>query len=142
MLPDLAPFTTFRHPRTRHRRGLRRVRRARTGGGEAALRLQTTGDEGKAKASIIRRIGADSPDRQLAAWTTSAYLGLQDSADNPIQFPSLQLEVDFNGAADGGFSTLTYEPIYNTTAEERTPGEWHRYQAGAGRWCSTRKSRA
>ncbi|WP_433038574.1 hypothetical protein [Actinomycetospora sp. CA-053990] len=136
--PDLAPFTTLdtRAPGTAE---VSDAFGAPTGGGEAALRLQTPGDEGKAKASIIKRFAATSPDSQLAAWTTSAYSAYQDSADFPDQFPSLQLEVDFNGPAEGGFSTLTYEPVYNTTPAERTPGEWHRYQAGTGRWCSTRE---
>ena len=78
------------------------------------------------------------PDASLAAWIPkAAYSAYQAKADNPIQFPSLQLIVDFNGSADGGFSTLTYEPIYNA-GDDRTPGQWNRYQAGAGKWCSTK----
>jgi hypothetical protein len=131
VLPDLAPFTD----NGTREGGVREVTDAfggPTGGGDAALRLTTPGSNDKA--SIIYRSGTGSP---LAEWIpTAAYSAYQDSADNPIQFPSLQLEVDFNGPAEGGFSTLTYEPVYNDVST--APKEWHHYQAGLGDWCSTR----
>ncbi|HSK58666.1 MAG TPA: hypothetical protein VK935_06395, partial [Actinomycetospora sp.] len=75
----------------------------------------------------------------LAAWIpAAAYSAYQGAADDPVQFPSMQLVVDFNGAAEGGFSTLTYEPVYNPGGGT-APDEWHRYEAGAGNWCSTRE---
>jgi hypothetical protein len=131
VLPDLAPFTD----NGTREGGVREVTDAfgaPTGGGDAALRLTTPGSNDKA--SIIYRSGTGSP---LAEWIpTAAYSAYQDAADNPIQFPSLQLEVDFNGPAEGGFSTLTYEPVYNDVST--APKEWHHYQAGLGDWCSTR----
>ena len=131
VLPDLAPFTD----NGTREGGVREVADAfgaPTGGGDAALRLATPGPNDKA--SIIYRSGTGSP---LAEWIpTAAYSAYQDSATNPIQFPSLQLEVDFNGPAEGGFSTLTYEPVYNDVST--APKEWHHYQAGLGDWCSTR----
>lgn len=131
VLRDLAPFTTLdaRPPGTAE---VSDAFGAPTGGNEAALRLQTP--DGSAKASIVSREDAGSP---LAEWIpTAAYSAYQDSADNANQFPSLQLEVDFNGPAEGGFSTLTYEPVYNDVST--APKEWHHYQAGLGDWCSTR----
>ncbi|MFP5072785.1 hypothetical protein ACLFMI_24370 [Pseudonocardia nantongensis] len=104
-------------------------------GGAESLRLETP--EGTDKVQALTEVsGVDAP---LAAWIpTAAYSAFQAEADNPIQFPSLQLVVDFNGPdADGGFSTLTYEPVYND-GDDTTAGQWNRYEAGTGNWCSTR----
>ena len=47
--------------------------------------------------------------------------------------------IDFNGDAEGGFSTLTYEPVYNDEfGASLVPGQWNRYEAGSQGWCSTR----
>jgi hypothetical protein len=133
--PDLAPFMTLdtRPPGTAE---VDDEFGAPTGGGEAALHLQTP--DGSAKASIVSREDAGSP---LAEWIpTAAYSAHQGAVnpDTPAQFPSMQLEVDYNGLdTPGGFSTLTYEPVYNEVST--APGEWHRYLAGAGDWCSTRE---
>jgi hypothetical protein len=134
VLPDLAPFTD----NGTREGGVREVTDAfgaPTGGGDAALRLTTPGSNDKA--SIVSREDAGSP---LAEWIpTAAYSAYQGAVNPaaPFQFPSLQLIVDFNGSAEGGFATLFYEPVYNEGAST-TPDTWHRYQAGAGRWCSTK----
>ncbi|WP_133829128.1 hypothetical protein [Actinomycetospora succinea] len=133
VLPDLLPFKTLdtRAPGTAE---VDDEFGAPTGGGEASLRLQTP--DGTAKASIVSREDAGKP---LAAFIpTAAYSAYQGAATVPVQFPSLQLEVDYNGLdTPGGFSTLGYEPVYNPTTDSTEAGVWHRYQAGAGRWCST-----
>jgi hypothetical protein len=130
--PDLAPFATYdtRPPGSAE---VSDAFGAPEGGGEAALRLQTP--DGTAKASIGV---AQAPPSPLAGWIpTAAYSAYQDAADNPDQFPSMQLVIDFDPTSDAGFSTLTYEPVYNA-GDSTTPGEWHRYEAGTGNWCSTR----
>jgi hypothetical protein len=107
---------------------------APAGGGEAALRLMTPTDPDKAAVRSVEDAGS-----ALAAWIpTAAYSAYQNAADNDVQFPSMQLVVDFNGDAVGGFSTLTYEPVYND-GDDMTPNQWHRYRAGEGEWCSTRE---
>ncbi|MCD2195533.1 hypothetical protein LQ327_19370 [Actinomycetospora endophytica] len=132
VLPDLAPF------KADDNRGAGKAEvsdeyGAPTGGGKAALRLSTPGASDKVNYYTTEDAGTP-----LADWIpAAAYSAYQGEADQAQQFPSLQLVVDYNGAADGGFSTLTYEPVYNT-GDSLTPGEWHRYQAGAGKWCSTR----
>lgn len=132
VLPDLAPFAD-NGTRNDGSAEVSDEFGAPPAGGQAALRLQTPGTDDKA--SIVSTEDAGSP---LAEWIpTAAYSAYQSTADNPVQFPSLQLIVDFNGAAAGGFSTLTYEPVYNEVGTE--PGQWHRYEAGAGDWCSTRE---
>jgi hypothetical protein len=133
VLPDLAPF------KADDNRGAGKAEvsdeyGAPTGGGKAALRLSTpTGDD-----KVNYYAAGDDAGTPLAEWVpTAAYSAYQGAADNPIQFPSLQLVVDYNGADAGGFATLTYEPVYNP-GDSTTPDEWHRYQAGAGNWCSTK----
>ncbi|QJY44422.1 hypothetical protein [Pseudonocardia broussonetiae] len=108
---------------------------APAGGGTGSLRLDTPSSS--AKATLFR--AAVSP---LADWVdVAAYSAFRspDSTASEVQFPSLQLVIDFNGPAEGGFSTLTYEPVYNTDAgASLTAGQWNRYAAGSQGWCSTR----
>ncbi|GAA4859797.1 hypothetical protein [Actinomycetospora straminea] len=130
VLPDLAPFTRTATTGTSE---VSEEFGAPMGGGEAALRLITPG--GSDKAAIRTTEDGGTP---LSAWTGAAYSAFQGEADVDIQFPSMQLVVDF--APDDpavGFSTLTYEPA-NNPGDPTTAGEWHRYAAGAGLWCSTR----
>jgi hypothetical protein len=133
VLPDLAPFTADDN-RGAGKAEVSDEYGAPTGGGRAALRLSTPGGNDKVNYFAAGR-DAGTP---LADWIpTAAYSAYQGAADNPIQFPSLQLVVDYNGDGPGGFATLTYEPAYNP-GDSTTPNEWHRYLAGAGKWCSTK----
>lgn len=108
---------------------------APTGGGTGSLRLDTPSSAAKATAFAPD----DSP---LADWVgVGAYSAFRspDSTASEVQFPSLQLVIDFNGDAEGGFSTLTYEPVYNEEFDASlVAGQWNRYEAGSQGWCSTR----
>lgn len=108
---------------------------APTGGGTGSLRLDTPSSAAKATAFA-------PDDSALADWVdVAAYSAFRsaDSTASEVQFPSLQLVIDFNGAAEGGFSTLTYEPVYNEDlGASLAAGQWNRYAAGEQRWCSTR----
>jgi hypothetical protein len=108
---------------------------APAGGGTGSLRLDTPSSAAKATAFAAD----DSP---LSDWVdVAAYSAFRsaDSTADEVQFPSLQLVIDFNGDAEGGFSTLTYEPVYNDEfAASLVPGQWNRYDAGSQGWCSTR----
>ncbi len=108
---------------------------APTGGGTGSLRLDTPSDAAKATAFAPD----DSP---LSDWVgVAAYSAFrsEDSTANEILFPSLQLVIDFNGDAEGGFSALTYEPVYNEEFDASlVAGQWNRYEAGDQGWCSTR----
>ena len=54
------------------------------------------------------------------------------------QVAALNLQVDYNGAAAGGFTTLVFEPVYNTDQGAVVSGEWQDWDAdGSGRWWST-----
>jgi hypothetical protein len=128
--PDLAPFE---RSATTGTSAVSADFGAPEGGGDAALRLTTPG--GSDKAAIGLR---EEPPSPLAAWIpTAGYSAYRSTEGDPVQFPSMQLTIDFDPTSDAGFSTLTYEPVYNP-GDGTAPGEWHRYEAGAGNWCSTR----
>ncbi|MHC1557383.1 hypothetical protein ACR9E3_00410 [Actinomycetospora sp. C-140] len=133
VLPDLAPFAQTDDDPKGGTVGVDDdlTPPAPTGGGDAALRLDTPDGDGKAAI-------AKAEDSALGDWiATAAYSAYQNAAENADQFPSMQLVIDYDPDSPAGFSTLTYEPIYNAT-DSRTPNAWHRYEAGMGRWCSTR----
>lgn len=58
------------------------------------------------------------------------------------QDAALNLEVDVNGPdVDGGFTTLVFEPVYNTDQGAVVSGEWQNwdaYNGGDARWWSTK----
>ncbi len=54
------------------------------------------------------------------------------------QLPGLNIQVDPNGpSVPGGFTTLVYEPIYNTPAGTIVSGQWQNWNAFTGKWWST-----
>ncbi|HEY9402250.1 MAG TPA: thrombospondin type 3 repeat-containing protein [Pyrinomonadaceae bacterium] len=60
------------------------------------------------------------------------------SAGNGQQVAALNMQVDVNGNAAGGFTTLVFEPIYNTAQGPVVNGQWQDWIAdGSGRWWST-----
>jgi|tagenome__1003787_1003787.scaffolds.fasta_scaffold20644048_2 hypothetical protein len=62
------------------------------------------------------------------------------SAGNDQQVASLNLQVDANGAAPGGFTTLVFEPVYNTGQGAVVSGQWQNwdsYQGGNAVWWSS-----
>jgi hypothetical protein len=54
------------------------------------------------------------------------------------QVVALNMEVDANGAAPGGFTTLVFEPVYNTAQGTVVDGQWQSWDADNGYWWSTR----
>ncbi|WP_130288534.1 hypothetical protein [Pseudonocardia sediminis] len=107
-------------------------------GGTDALRLTTPTGDDKITFFTTEQAGP------LAKFTSSSYYAKRDvsSTGNPVQFPSFQIPVDKNGATleTGDFSTLTFEPVYQTGANaNQTAGTWNRYDTGAGLFCSTRQ---
>jgi hypothetical protein len=57
------------------------------------------------------------------------------------QVTALNIQVDFNGDATGGFTTLVFEPVYNTNQGAVVNGEWQTwdaYAAGQATWWSSR----
>ncbi len=61
------------------------------------------------------------------------------SAGSAQQVTALNMQIDYNGAADGGFATLVFEPVYNTAQGAVVSGQWQTWDAfGGGIWWSTR----
>ena len=59
-------------------------------------------------------------------------------AGSAQQVAALNLQVDYNGDAPGGFTTLVFEPVYNNGTQTVTSGAWQDWDAdGDGRWWST-----
>jgi hypothetical protein len=57
------------------------------------------------------------------------------------QVASINMEVDYNGPATGGFATLVFEPVYNTSQGAVVSGQWqtwNAYNGGQAMWWSTK----
>jgi hypothetical protein len=62
------------------------------------------------------------------------------TAGNDQQVAALNIQVDVNGAASGGFTTLVFEPVYNTAQGAVVDGQWQTWDAylgGAAIWWSS-----
>ncbi len=56
------------------------------------------------------------------------------------QLPAINIQVDVNGAAPGGFTTLVFEPVYNTGQQTIQDGiwqTWDAYNGGQAIWWSS-----
>lgn len=63
-----------------------------------------------------------------------------NTLDNDAQLPAINLQVDINGAAPGGFTTLVFEPVYNTAQgaiQDNTWQTWDAYFGGQAIWWSS-----
>jgi hypothetical protein len=58
-------------------------------------------------------------------------------AGNLQQVAALNVQIDYNGPAAGGFSTLVFEPVYNTAQGMVISGTWQTWDAKDGIWWST-----
>lgn len=105
------------------------------GGNADALVLSTP--DGSAKATYFTT-ALNGP---LSTFLSSSYYAKRDESSTGAanQFPSFQIVIDFNGPDDGGFSTLTFEPVYQSGDNaNQTSGTWNRYDTGQGVFCSTK----
>ena len=74
----------------------------------------------------------------LSSITALGYSTYRTSGASPNQVPAINLEVDVNGADAGGFTTLVFEPVYNTGQGVISDGVWQTWDAKNGFWWSTR----
>lgn len=68
------------------------------------------------------------------------YATYRDSGAVANQVPAINIQVDVNGAAPGGFTTLVFEPVYNTNQGaivEDTWQTWDAYAGGQAIWWSS-----
>ncbi|MCU1377847.1 MAG: cartilage oligomeric matrix protein [Acidimicrobiales bacterium] len=100
--------------------------------GTGSLTLSTPTD--KAKAFLFNYDHVGTPLAQLGQieyWTNR-------TSGTAAPIVALNLEVDVNGAAPGGFTTLVYEPYVNPSVTAIVNQTWQRWDADAGRWWSSR----
>ncbi len=63
-----------------------------------------------------------------------------NASDNDAQLPAINIQVDVNGAAPGGFTTLVFEPVYNATQGaivDNTWQTWDAFNGGQAIWWSS-----
>lgn len=105
---------------------------APAGLGDGSLEL-TTDATNAAKADYWTFAHAGTP---LTGVTDLSYWTYQAATPQaPTAAASYQLQVDLNGAADGGFTTLVYEPYWNGTV---VPASWQQWDVDAGGLWSSR----
>lgn len=107
--------------------------------GIGSLELQTV-----TAADKVTLFNYDHVGTRLQDITSIGYATYRDPTSvttHPAQVPSINIQVDINGDALGGFTTLVFEPVYNTAQGTVTPGvwqEWDAYFGGQAIWWSTR----
>jgi hypothetical protein len=70
-----------------------------------------------------------------------SYSTYRTSGASPNQVPALNIEVDYNGSDPGGFTTLVFEPVYNTNQGPIQDGVWQNwdaYNGGNAIWWSSK----
>lgn len=102
--------------------------------GTGSLRLTTASSSEKVFLFNFEQIGKPLSDIDDISYSTYRTSG------NGQQVAALNVVIDFDGpAVEGGFSTLVFEPVYNTSQGPVTNGAWQPWRAdGGGQWWSTR----
>jgi hypothetical protein len=103
------------------------------GFGTGALAL-TTNDQNSAKAQLYNTAVGGTLLSDISTLSYNTYHS-SNGAGFESGDPALQLVIDFNGDADGGFTTLTYEPYLNGTV---TPDVWQPWETDEGQWYTSR----
>ncbi len=78
---------------------------------------------------------------KLADINKMGYATYRTSGGVANQVPAINIQVDVNGDAAGGFTTLVFEPVYNTNQGNIEDGKWQTwdaYNGGNAIWWSTR----
>jgi len=79
---------------------------------------------------------------RLADITEISYATYRDPSSLPtspsIQLPSINIQIDPDGAGPLTFATLVYEPVYNVSASAIQTGVWQTWNAESGIWWTTR----
>jgi hypothetical protein len=100
--------------------------------------FETVTPTGADKATLFN---FDHTGTKLADIDRMGYSTYRTAGATPDQVPSINLQVDVNGEAQGGFTTLVFEPVYNTSQGNVQDGVWQNwdaYNGGNALWWSTR----
>lgn len=96
--------------------------------------FQTTTATGSEKVFLFN---FDHVGKSIAAIDDISYSTYR-TAGSLQQVAALNVQIDYNGAAPGGFATLVFEPVYNTAQGPVVSGVWQNWIAdGNGIWWST-----
>lgn len=105
--------------------------------GVGSLELNTVDAVGKQQHLETQQFGALLSEIDGMAYSTYRH---SDSTATPVQVTAINMEVDSNGSAPGGFTTLVFEPVYNTsqgTVQEDVWQDWDAYSGGEAIWWSS-----
>jgi hypothetical protein len=103
-------------------------------GSSGAGSLQLTTTTGNEKVFLYNYDNAGDSLSDLGSISYMTYR----NAGNLQQVTALNIAIDYNGDAAGGFATLVFEPVYNTTQGAVVSGQWQTWTAsGSGIWWST-----
>ncbi len=105
--------------------------------GTGSLQLSTHSGSDKVFAFNFDHVGTLAAEVDDIAYSTYRTTG------NLQQVAALNVVIDYNGPdVAGGFSTLVFEPVYNTDQGPVTSGTWQDWTAdGSGLWWSTQADR-
>jgi hypothetical protein len=102
--------------------------------GQASFQIDTP--TGADKGTLFNFDHVGTPLAEVDAISYSTYR----TAGSAQQVAALNIQVDVNGAAPGGFTTLVFEPVYNTDQGAVVSGEWQdwdAYNGGDAIWWSS-----
>jgi hypothetical protein len=102
--------------------------------GAGSLELTTATGADKVTAFNYDHVGTALSDVNALGYSTYR------SAGSLQQVAALNLQVDVNGADPGGFTTLVFEPVYNTDQGAVVSGQWQdwdAYNGGDAIWWSS-----
>jgi hypothetical protein len=102
--------------------------------GAGSLQLSTPGPSDKVFPFNFDHVGTDLDTINAMGYSTYR------SAGSLQQDTALNIQVDANGAAPGGFTTLVFEPVYNTdqgAVVSNVWQDWDAYNGGNAIWWSS-----
>jgi hypothetical protein len=106
--------------------------------GPGSLELKTPALDTAAKAGLYTHTMFGTPLRKVYTLQYWTYQAVATPPNPPHADASFQLQVDVNGAAAGGFTTLVFEPYQNTAQGPIVPGAWQKWDVDAGLLWSSR----
>jgi hypothetical protein len=101
-----------------------------------SLQITTPPGDGNAKAYLFNYDHIGTPLSSISEIGYSTYRS-SASTGSPLQVPALNLEIDYNGAAPGGYAILVYEPIYTHGNNAIVSDIWQTWDAingGQAKW--------
>lgn len=103
--------------------------------GPGSLELKTPALDTGAKAGLYNHTMLGHPLKKVYALTYWTYQAVTTPPNPPHAAASYQLQIDVNGAATGGFTTMVFEPYQNGVV---SPGAWQKWDVKQGLMWSSR----